>query len=924
MGDTLQKLRPDRDLQCYFLQPTAVAALSSSSATGLTLSGSWRQQFDWAVLEWNRDNTFEHPLFRNLPDGDLSGITLTYQETRQNCIPIDSNLFPTVDWPTLRIWTDATPAAYPYRIPLFPLATPIQGSYQPASATFTLGGTVTAGDYVELAWSEEHYTYQMQPGDEINTATAAIVQMINGSSHTMQAALNGASITLTCLSAAGANGNRVGVYANVSGAQTESWQPAFQPLSGGVSPTKWQVTLNFANLQQNPTDAQPIPTNAVRKMRWTYSADLQAGSFARTEFQVTVSNWTVSGSNLTYQVAGPGSRRIEDVDPSVIYSGNWNAPAGTSVPQIGPGNFSGGTIHCSTTAGDSVTCAYRASQAHSLYLGTRKASSGAQISVVVDQGTPMNLNLALVGEDVLVRLFLGTFSGQTAHTVTMTNADGNAFYLDFLELAVPTTALPTLAPDGRMTLATDWDTEHSIALAPERTAWMIQALGFAGRANHYAGALWHYELVPQGYTYAKATVTFTGGPDPNMSGSFTSISIGTYGSTAAPTVIQHLTLFGDSLASIATAFELLINNGSTAIWASAQGNMLTITARTIGSAGNSVTISASTTQPTMTVTVGATALGGGLYQFAGGIDGKWYTDLSVVPRMNRAARDWSRAFFTALKGYSIAATGAFSMELGNGDPSSTAGIAQVYPSHNPVMVNTPALQTNFSPTSTAFWKQAYLDLATVMAEAGQTPYLQFGEVQWWYFADDGSGMPYYDAYTTSTFQATYGRALTVFTTTNVNVSQYPQETAFLSGLIGTFTTAIMSFVRATYSNAKFEVLYPPDTNDSPLDTAVNLPASWKPSTLNCLKTENFTFTGSRNLDQAKGSIVLPMQMGFPRNQSAHLVGITGYSTPWEKEARLTLAENVDSMVLFALDQFCLMSCAAPLPMGKRRALFMGA
>ena len=43
-----------------------------------------------------------------------------------------------------------------------------------------------------------------------------------------------------------------------------------------------------------------------------------------------------------------------------------------------------------------------------------------------------------------------------------------------------------------------------------------------------------------------------------------------------------------------------------------------------------------------------------------------------------------------------------------------------------------------------------------MMEPGQTPYLQFGEVQWWYFPDDGSGMPYYDAYTTSTFHPTYG------------------------------------------------------------------------------------------------------------------------------------------------------------------------
>ena len=40
----------------------------------------------------------------------------------------------------------------------------------------------------------------------------------------------------------------------------------------------------------------------------------------------------------------------------------------------------------------------------------------------------------------------------------------------------------------QMTLATDWDTDHSLAIAAERTAWLMQKLGFCGRANHYAGA----------------------------------------------------------------------------------------------------------------------------------------------------------------------------------------------------------------------------------------------------------------------------------------------------------------------------------------------------------------------------------------------------------------------------------------------------
>ena len=35
MGEILQKLRPDRDLQCYFERPSAIAALSETSASRL-------------------------------------------------------------------------------------------------------------------------------------------------------------------------------------------------------------------------------------------------------------------------------------------------------------------------------------------------------------------------------------------------------------------------------------------------------------------------------------------------------------------------------------------------------------------------------------------------------------------------------------------------------------------------------------------------------------------------------------------------------------------------------------------------------------------------------------------------------------------------------------------------------------------------
>ena len=137
-------------------------------------------------------------------------------------------------------------------------------------------------------------------------------------------------------------------------------------------------------------------------------------------------------------------------------------------------------------------------------------------------------------------------------TITYTGGAGSIFYFDFLEIAIPTGDLPTFAPDPQMTLATDWDTLNSQALAPERTAWQIQALGFTGRANHYAGALWFYELVCAGQQYATGTIAFSGTSE---FGKTTQVSLG-------PTVFTHLNLIGDTPASLAQAFALLINEGA--------------------------------------------------------------------------------------------------------------------------------------------------------------------------------------------------------------------------------------------------------------------------------------------------------------------------------------------------------------------------
>jgi hypothetical protein len=892
MGEILQKLTPDRDLQCYFERPSAIATLSETSASGFTVSGTWRQQFDWAVVEWNCDNVIEHPALRNLPDGDLSGLTLSYVESRENCIPLDSTWYPTVDWPFLRIWADSGGVEQLYKVRLSDYATPEPGEpLERAWCEFELQGTPTPDDYVELAWLNEHYTAQVFDGQSLEDVCEVITQAVNSGSPTMTATVNETTIRLFW-KAAGVNGNRIGVYGNVSGAGTASWSSKSQLLHGGVSPFRWRVNLDFSNLID--IDGRVTPSSSVRKLRWTYAADIQPGAFVRSEFRVRISEWTVTGQRRNYAVAGAGSRRVEDDANAVTYSGPWTTSRG---------NFSGGSIRTSTTSGAAVSLSYSMPSAHRLYLGTRRHVSAPPILASVDGGAPRMFQLALAGEDVLIRLDLGLIEAGS-HSIIVSHAGtaGQAMFFDFFEMCVASAHLPVFSDNPTATLATDWDTDHSIAIAPERSAWLMNTLGFRGRANHYVGALWFYELSSPDNVYASATIQFDGAPE---FGKSTILSLG-------PTNIVHQNLIGDTAESVATAFALELNAGSTALWAEPEGSLLTLHGRAMGTAGNGLAIGIQTNSETFTATPNSAIM-------AGGVTGEWRTDLEAMPRCNRAVRDWSRSFFTALKGYGIDVAAAFSMELQHGDPSLEAGIAQRYPNGEPALLNTPALQTNFSPTSVNFWKQVYLDMATIMQEAGCQPYLQFGEVQWWYFPAHG-GMPLYDEYTTARFQATYGRPMNVIVSNNERPENHLEECEFLPALIGEFTDAVMAFVRQTWPQTRFEVLYPPDVNDFPLTRVINLPAAnWSPSRLDCLKTENFTYTGNRDMNLAKASIRLPMELGFPRFKASHLVGIWDYTTPWQREVREARAHGVESIVLFALDQFCLIGYPAALERGQRRS-----
>jgi hypothetical protein len=220
-------------------------------------------------------------------------------------------------------------------------------------------------------------------------------------------------------------------------------------------------------------------------------------------------------------------------------------------------------------------------------------------------------------------------------------------------------------------------------------------------------------------------------------------------------------------------------------------------------------------------------------------------------------------------------------------------------------------------------------MADIQADAGLQPFLQFGEVQWWYFPNDGmgnnySGMPFYDAWTTTEFESQYARPLPEITVNTLNPADYLDEVAFLVGEIAAFTNAVMTHVRDAQSTARFEVLYPTDVNQTPFNQAMNYPQeTWTPSTLTCLKTESFGFTLQRNLDKSETTMEFGDPLGFPAAQRSHLVGIGDATSSWLKEVRSAQGKRFESVVLFALDQFCLIGYGAPLLEGLRRVVRIG-
>lgn len=912
---SLSKLRPDQTMQLQgFDDYSSTALFHNATSNGWVISGEWgnSQLTSFVVLQlWNAQNQFEHPQARYLPDFAFDGVILSWIEERVNCIPLDSALYPYVTWPYLGI---IDTEGVQYLVPLASYAVASSGVYVNATATLTLTGTVTVGDFIQIEWLDQHFYYYFASGDTLSTGVNAIGAAINAATSTcfMTAVIIGATITLTYVDPIrkGTNGNRLGVQTTVAGLMTETWSVSSLLFSGGVSPTSWQITIPFSSLVDSIS--RTVPTT-ISKIFLTYAPDWQSSNFIKSNFSITATGWTLTDPNgrLPLFVAGEGSIRIEETDAWVTKVGYWENPA-TIVPIINPFWSQGFAIRSAYSSSEirKLTITTSCQYTHNIYLGTYCDSDCGQISATLDGSTPVTVDT--YGGGVLSRLLL--FSGVTAgaHTVVLTilsttniASTGYYFYFDFLECAVLTQLLiPTGVSSPAMSL--DMDTNNTYMLSPARLLWSLQVSSFVGEIDFYMGVFWWPERSSFNYTYATGTIVFSGTP---VFGNVTTI-------TLAGTVLSRENLFGDTADSVATAFSLMINNGSNSFWSSVSGNVIALTAIQNGVAGNSLTLSATPPTGSFTVIPSSSTL-------TGGVDGYYGPDPTASPVLNQGIIDWLTDFFTLLEAASMSCIVSFSQELVNppslwkqrfhdGTPAETATGFGVLNS----------TQCNFSSAMCTYMTTAYIKIAQLMVSCGLSAQLQLGEILWWYNSGGSpSSMAFYDTDTSTAALSVLGRALYLFLTPNdnPNVNSYA-DANFLVSYLASYVNTLRSAVISTVSTVIWELLWPKDVNDPvtrQLTYYINLPMTWKTQSGSGFTTfiiEGYQYAGiNQNVDQALACAIYPFTtLGWPVASCRYLMGWFYAGWPWQLDYFRASNTQLPLIKLWAWDHYCLFGWTSPL------------
>ncbi len=980
MPDAINKLEPHRTMHLRgFDRRGAAGAMHSASASGFTVSGVFRDPADFCVLMlYDADDFFGHPRWKYLPDFDFTGIKLEFDVVYTNLQPLDSPKFASIDWPYLDVVKQDGSTA---QVKLWDYAVKQAGTFGVASGVWTLNGTPAAFDRVTLWYQNLAFDFivgetpetAQQVIDAIRDAIndtnwpsvgppMALMASTSGTDLTIKAArygtvdTSGTTVTwvsgdkFTGLAAGGtfrigstnytistvdsqtqvtltaSAGTQTGVKylaerGGVDGNHIEilelhkndnlKFTPAgSQKLTGGDSATTWRVTLDFSNLS----------LTSIRKMWFTFAPVLANGAAyadADQEWSAVFTNWSVTDTNgkRPLKVAAGGSVRVGAWDRWAVYTGVWADEAGF---------YWKGFARKTATVGNKVVVEYHCGSQHDLYVGTSLYTDRGIFEVKLDGDAVTDLDCYVNDEPAVVtRRKVRSAVAAGKHSLELKlkstkNAASSGFnvYVDYLEAVVAgdVPAAPQTYTDR--SVATDYDTDHTYKLPPQRLVKQIEWSGLQGDVNHYVGVFWWNQRKRAGGSFATKTVTF-GGTWASGDEAFLVIGGTTIGKTVFP---------ADTTSTIAAHFAAFINETFVGVWASASGAVLTIKCRS--------------TQYTFTFSSSKNSADGSISEsgsLSDGVEGTWEIDDAASPVINRAAKDWHKDFFAEidLKGWTAVA--AFSMELV--DPPDDPGASKVWAARfndgTKVLTATGfgSLQSThcaFTDKVVDYLKKAYKEMADFMNDATLVPWLQFGEVLWWFFAGGSpASMAFYDDYTKSQAQTALGRALVLFDAVDDDPSVNAYADAnFLRGRIKSHIDTVRSHVLASHAGAKFELLWPLDVNEpviERLNRYVNLPGEYEVksgSGLDRLKMEALSFGAfERNLNKAREAIRFPYTspMGWAKADVRYLAPWFNGGCPWREEYLMARREAVPNVTFWAWDHLGLLGWPLPLPVEEGRS-----
>ncbi|HSB13490.1 MAG TPA: hypothetical protein VLE22_03465 [Bryobacteraceae bacterium] len=921
MPERIYKLQPDRTVQLRgFDGLGAAAALHSATPAAFKVSGAFRDPGDFAVVVlYDADNFYEHPRLKYLPDTNFDGLTLRFDVRFSGLMPLDSPKYATIDWPYLDV---IRPDGSTAKIRLFDHAAQVGGTYAPAQAEFLVEATgLQPYDRLTLWYLTYAFDYIVpvtQPLPSAADVAAALAAQINSADWSALGALiplraESYGATLRIIAARpGYDGNMIRMYAVAKNGRLRTVAPT-AVFQGGSSDATWRVTLDFTALG--------IPE--IRQMWLTFAPPLANGaSFSDTEWQAEFTNWTVGGPEevRALKVAGPGSVRVEEDDSWCSYTGEWGVETGF---------YSGGYARRTAAAGNAVTVTYSCSEVHDLYVGTSLYGDRGVAGVRLNGDSETDLDCRMdVEPAVVTRRKVRAAVPAGRHSVTLRLKSEGCFYLDFLEAAVAGDVQDALPPLLNASPALDYSTDHTYKLPPARVLWNLDQLGYGGPMNEYIGVFWWNQRTRVNAVLPSVVVTFSG---QFAAGDQVFLDIG--GQVCGKTVFPN-----EDTVVLAAHFQHFINATYVGVWATAGGNVLTITVRSPKPA-YSFTFQATKESPSGSS--GAVTFTGSLQ---GGQPGQWVIDLSQTPALNRGARDWHRDLYQGCKARGREIVTSASMELVN----PPEGFAAKFPDGAAVETSVGfgdlvSTHCAFVSGVTEYQKRVYECLAGLMAEEGLTPELQFGEFCWWYFTNrtaenPNGGMAYFHEEITAAAQAALGRPLYLFSDPDDDPGvNGGADALFLRGRLRDHVAALASHLRALYSSAKLEVLYPFDVNyPSPagvhgiggrLNRFVNLPAEWErkdTSGLDRLKVEALDFGAwSRDLGLVYQAIRFPLELGWPRDSLRHLLAVFTPGYAWEKEYLTALGEGIPVVNLWAFDHVCLFGLTPGAEWGTASARRMG-